>query len=262
MGQLELEGYPQTELRRAVLFAEPVGQRRHGGERGRFANVESECREGRSAPANSEQDRGRTRLSCRRFFLRPSGLSDGGGTDRHDRPAMTSLSQYQVGNWVKVTQQTPRQQGVIVTSVEGVIVRFRPAENRLMRSPTVRTTKLSGWTGAGAAQERRRTGRVEPGPQHRHRAGLGQPARGLTPPPPAPAPTSPFAPRPHRRPACRSRRGFSPAACRCSWSRCRGVRLGGRHVACFPCGSANRSCGARGLEHPLVRAPASKRGRS
>jgi len=37
---------------------------------------------------------------------------------------MTSLSHYQVGDRVKVTQQTPRQLGVIVTSVEGTIVGF------------------------------------------------------------------------------------------------------------------------------------------
>ncbi len=36
----------------------------------------------------------------------------------------TSLSRYDVGRRVRVTQQTPRQQGVFTTTVEGVILKF------------------------------------------------------------------------------------------------------------------------------------------
>ncbi len=35
-----------------------------------------------------------------------------------------NLSRYDIGRRVRVTQQTPRQLGVITTSVEGVIVKF------------------------------------------------------------------------------------------------------------------------------------------
>ena len=39
-------------------------------------------------------------------------------------PAMTKLLQTRVGDRVKVTQQTPRQRGVITISVEGRVVRL------------------------------------------------------------------------------------------------------------------------------------------
>jgi len=37
---------------------------------------------------------------------------------------MARLTQYSVGQRVRVTQQTPRLQGAITTSVEGTVVRF------------------------------------------------------------------------------------------------------------------------------------------
>ncbi len=37
---------------------------------------------------------------------------------------MSNLTHTRVGDRVKVTQQTPRQQGVITTSVEGVVLRL------------------------------------------------------------------------------------------------------------------------------------------
>lgn len=37
---------------------------------------------------------------------------------------MSTLSRYKPGQRVKVTQQVPRQQGVITTTVEGTILRF------------------------------------------------------------------------------------------------------------------------------------------
>jgi hypothetical protein len=37
---------------------------------------------------------------------------------------MSTLSRYSPGQRVKVTQQVPRQQGVITTCVEGTIIRF------------------------------------------------------------------------------------------------------------------------------------------
>lgn len=42
----------------------------------------------------------------------------------HTLAAMSNLTHTRVGDRVKVTQQTPRQQGVITTTVEGVVLRL------------------------------------------------------------------------------------------------------------------------------------------